>query len=144
MERGKYDIPSIAVYVDYGKLEMVFYGWDGGYRRIRAVTVAEEISGVEVTQTEFSLAGSEEDTVRLQLVSKGGGRNLYQVFLIRGVRHHLEEGMSNCTVWDGNDDGYEDILYYAGFDGGSGGTWDFYYLLCWHTGNSKQEITMPR
>lgn len=139
-----YDIPSIAVYVDYGKLEMVFYGWDGGYRRIRAVTVAEEISGVEVTQTEFSLAGSEEDTVRLQLVSKGGGRHLYQVFLIRGVRHHLEEGMSNCTVWDGNDDGYEDILYYAGFDGGSGGTWDFYYLLCWSEKEQRYEcVELP-
>lgn len=52
--------------------------------------------------------------------------------------------MSNCTVWDGNDDGYEDILYYAGFDGGSGGTWDFYYLLCWSEKEQRYEcVELP-
>ena len=34
-------------------------------------------------------------------------------------------------AWDGNDDGYEDILYYAGYDGGSGGIFMDYKLFVW-------------
>ncbi len=37
----------------------------------------------------------------------------------------------NITLWDGNDDGYEDILIYRGKYGGSGGSWDYYDWFVW-------------
>lgn len=49
----------------------------------------------------------------------------------------MTQGETNCIVWDGNNDGYEDILYYAGYTGGSGGTWDLYDLLCWSEEEQK-------
>ncbi len=37
----------------------------------------------------------------------------------------------NIILWDGNDDGYEDILIYRGTHGGSGGSWDYYDWFVW-------------
>lgn len=37
----------------------------------------------------------------------------------------------NIILWDGNDDGYEDILIYRGTGGGSGGSWDYYDWFVW-------------
>lgn len=37
----------------------------------------------------------------------------------------------NITLWDGNDDGYEDILIYRGTGGGSGGLFLKYDLFVW-------------
>lgn len=140
-------IPSIAVYRDAGKSEMALYGWYWyeGYCRVRAVTVTEEMPGVKVEQTGFFQTYSEIEYVRLRIIREDDGGSPEQTVPVRRVRSPIQSDGSNCTVWDGNDDGYEDILYYAGYDGGSGGTWDFYYLLCWSEKEQQYQcVELPR
>lgn len=49
------------------------------------------------------------------------------------VKYNLgsEINPEDVIFWDGNDDGYEDILLYQGHDGGSGGSWDYYAFFVW-------------
>lgn len=130
-------IPTVAVYRNSEKSEMALYEWYGSedrrgrYRRVRAATVTEKLPGVKVVQTGFPVGDGGIEYVWLQLIREDKGRSLEQTVPVCRVRGHLQSDESNCTAWDGNDDGYEDILYYAGCDGGSGGTWNIYYLLCW-------------
>lgn len=132
--------PSFAVYQDYTRQEMALYGYLGSYERARAVTIAEELEGVRVVQTGFSLPYSDGyDPVRLQITWDREEGQGYQVIMLDRVHSPLETGMCNCAAWDGNGDGYEDILYYVGNDGGSGGSWDYYYLLCWSEEEQRYE-----
>ena len=125
-------MPSFAVFQDYAGQEMALYGSYGSYKRVKATTVVEELDGVRITQTDFSLPYSDGyDPVRLQIRWDKGEQQEYQVIMINRRLSPLKTGHHNCVAWDGNDDGYEDILYYIGYGGGSGGSWDYYYLLCW-------------
>lgn len=131
-------IPSFAVYQDYARQEMALYGSYGSYMRAKATTVVEELEGVRIAQTDFSLPYSDGyDPVRLQIRWDKGEQQGYQVIMINRRLSPLKTGHHNCVAWDGNNDGYEDILYYIGYGGGSGGSWDYYYLLCWS--EEKQE-----
>lgn len=93
------------------------------------MTVIEESAGTVVIQTGFQLLYDDvEERVRIELKGREGNPDFYQVILTDRRRALLSHGIQTCTAWDGNDDGYEDILYYAGYDGGSGGIWDDYKL----------------
>lgn len=132
-------IPGFAVYQDYTRQEMALYGFDACYERARAVTIEEELEGVRIVETGFSLPYSDYDLVRLQITWDREEGHGYQVIMLGRALSPLEAGMRNCVAWDGNDDGYEDILYYVGNDGGSGGSWDYYYLLCWSEAEQRYE-----
>lgn len=132
-------IPGFAVYQDYTRQEMALYGFDACYERARAVTIVEELEGVRIVETGFSLPYSDYDLVRLQITWDREEGHGYQVIMLGRALSPLEAGMRNCVAWDGNDDGYEDILYYVGNDGGSGGSWDYYYLLCWSEAEQRYE-----
>lgn len=141
----KWGSQGIAVYRDYEKQEMALYGWqyhydnsDEAYERVRAVTVTEEISGTVLVQTGFQLLYNDnEERVRVEIKGKRGSSDFYQVILTDRRRVFLSHGEQTCVVWDGNDDGYEDILYYAGYDGGSGGDFDDYKLFVWSEEEGK-------
>lgn len=139
---------GFAVYRDYEKQEMALYGWGwwkDSYGRVRARTIVEETSGVTIRQTSFSVPYDDSDPVRLEITGKGKKQQVPQIIMVDRVRSRLSEDEPNCRAWDGNNDGYEDILYYAGYDGGSGGVWNFYYLLCWSEEKQEYEIMeLPR
>lgn len=128
---------DIAVYQDYEALELAIYGRDGpAYNRVKARSIVEEAGEVRIRLTSYqtldgSLMDFFETPVRLELIKEENGQHFYQVLLADRISLELTEGGTNCTAWDGNNDGYEDILYYAGNAGGSGGWWSYYYLLCW-------------
>ena len=136
---ANWKIPSLAVYQDYTRREMALYGFDGSYERVRAVTIEEELEGVRIVQTGFSLLYSECDPVRLQITWDGEEGHGYQVIMLDRINSPLTANRSNCVAWDGNDDGYEDILYYVGMHGGSGGSWENYCLLCWSEEEQRYE-----
>lgn len=136
---ANWKIPSLAVYQDYTRQEMALYGFDGSYERARAVTIEEELEGVRIVQTGFSLLYSECDPVRLQITWDGEEGHGYQVIILDRINSPLTANRSNCVAWDGNDDGYEDILYYGGIHGGSGGSWENYCLLCWSEEEKRYE-----
>ncbi|MDE7223148.1 MAG: hypothetical protein K2O34_05150 [Acetatifactor sp.] len=132
---------GVAVYQDYARQDIALYGWNGGYGRVRARTIEEEISGVRIRQTSFSIPYSDGyDPVRLEIMWDGEDGPGYQVIMTDRVRSPLSPDRPNCMAWDGNDDGCEDILYYTGNDGGSGGSWDFYDLLCWSEEEQKYVV----
>lgn len=102
----------------------------------------EEAGEVRIRLTSYqtldgSLMDFFETPVRLELIKEENGQHFYQVLLADRISLELTEGGTNCTAWDGNNDGYEDILYYAGNAGGSGGWWSYYYLLCWSEEEQK-------
>lgn len=134
---------DIAVYQDYEALELAIYGRDGpAYNRVKARSIVEEAGEVRIRLTSYqtldgSLMDFFETPVRLELIKEENGQHFYQVLLADRISLELTEGGTNCTAWDGNNDGYEDILYYAGNAGGSGGWWSYYYLLCWSEEEQK-------
>ncbi|MDE5679866.1 MAG: hypothetical protein K2I01_05480 [Lachnospiraceae bacterium] len=141
----KWGSQGIAVYRDYEKQEMALYGWqynydnsEEAYKRVRTVTVTEEISDTALVQTGFRLLyNDDEERVRIEIKGREGNPDFYQVILTDRKRVLLSQGEQTCTVWDGNDDSYEDILYYAGYDGGSGGDFDDYKLFVWFEEEGK-------
>lgn len=128
---------DIAVYRDYEASELVLYGRDGPlYERVMAYSVEEEAEGVRIRLTGYQTLDGDSlffygMPVWVELIKEENGKPFYQVILVDRMSLELTQGETNCMIWDGNDDGYEDILYYAGYSGGSGGVWDFYNLLCW-------------
>ncbi len=127
-ETSRPDSPEYSI----GKKQQIYR-----YKRIRTVRIAEEISGVKIIQTGFSEPEGEVTSVRLELAWNRDGQRGDQIILLDRMNSPLTADMSNCRAWDGNDDGYEDILYYAGYTAGSGGVWYLYDLLCWS--EEKQE-----
>lgn len=149
----KWQSQGIAVYHDYEKQEMALYGWqynydnsDEAYKRVRAVTVTEEVSDTALVQTGFQLLNNDaEERVRIEIKGREGNPDFYQVILTDRKRVLLSYGEQTCTAWDGNDDGYEDILYYAGYDGGSGGDFDDYKLFVWSEEEGKYvKVQLPQ
>lgn len=149
----KWQSQGIAVYIDYEKQEMALYGWqynydnsDEAYKRVRAVTVTEEISDTVLVQTGFQLLCNDaEERVRIEIKGREGNPDFYQVILTDRKRVLLSYGKQTCMAWDGNDDGYEDILYYAGYDGGSGGDFDDYKLFVWSEEEGKYvKLQLPQ
>ncbi len=130
---------AIAVYRDFPGLELVIYGYcfEHGYERVGALKRKGEAGDAVYIETIYQNGcGYYMAPVRLEIIKEQEGDFVYQVFLTERLRHTLfTEADENITVWDGNDDGFEDILYYAGYDGGSGGTFLFYELFIW----SEQE-----
>lgn len=128
---------SFAVYQDYEARELAVYGCDGKYERVMARSVMEEVAGAKIKLTGYQtlhgypMEGSGVMPVRLEITKEGDSPYFEQVILADRVRVDLTAEGTSCTVWDGNNDGHEDILYYGGFYAGSGGCWDAYYLLCW-------------
>lgn len=133
---------SIAVYHEYEKEEMALYGWwwrsrEGyEYERVRAVTVTEEVSDTTLVQTEFQVGGQGLGclggwVVKVEFLGKEGNPEFYQVLLVGRANAVAIAGEEASMAWDGNDDGYEDILYYTGSGGGSGGGWSAYELFIW-------------
>lgn len=111
----KWQSQGIAVYHDYEKQEMALYGWqynydnsDEAYKRVRAVTVTEEISDTTLVQTGFQLLCNDaEERVRIEIKGREGNPDFYQVILTDRKRVLLSYGKQTCMAWDGNDDGYE-------------------------------------
>lgn len=111
------------------------------------VTVVEELSGVTIAQTGSSAPndgyGSWEP-VRLQITWDRDGQHGEQEIILDRINSPLTADSKNCEAWDGDDDGYEDILYYTGDTSGSGGVWDIYYLLRWSEEKQEYEsIELP-
>lgn len=111
------------------------------------VTVVEEVSGVTIAQTGSSAPsdgyGSWEP-VRLQITWDRDEQHREQEIVLNRVNSPLTTDRNNCKAWDGDDDGYEDILYYTGNTSGSGGSWDLYYLLRWSEEKQEYEsIELP-
>ena len=131
----------IAVCHDHEKVEMALYSrwWHSRvgyeYERVRAVTVTEEVSNTTLIQTEFYVGGPGmglgEGVVKVEFLGKEGNPEFYQVLLVGSADAIAIAGEKASMAWDGNDDGYEDILYYAGSGGGSGGGWSAYELFIW-------------
>lgn len=111
------------------------------------LTVVEEASGTTIVQTGSSAPGDgygSREPVRLQLTWDRDGQYGEQEIVLDRINSSLMTDKNNCKAWDGNDDGYEDILYYAGYTSGSGGCWNIYYLLCWSEENGKYEsVELP-
>ncbi|MBD5533733.1 MAG: hypothetical protein HDQ98_16325 [Lachnospiraceae bacterium] len=130
---------AIGVYHDYEKERIALYGlcWHSRagyqYERVRAVTITEEVSDTTLIHTEFQVGGQAlglgEWVVKVEFLGKEGNPDFYQMLLVDNVIPTAGEEAS--MAWDGNDDGYEDILYYAGSGGGSGGGWKAYKLFIW-------------
>ena len=143
--RYKWQSQGIAVYHDEEKQEMALYGWkynynnsDEAYKWVRAVTVTEEIADTTLVQTGFQLFyNDDEERVRIEIKGREGNPDFYQVILTDRKRILLSYGQQTCMAWDGNDDGNEDILYYAGYDGGSGGDFADYKLFVWSEEEGK-------
>ena len=130
---GFSDRPGFAIYRNYETSKLLLYGHNyDRYERVKAHTIVEEAGGFWLKETGYqTLHGYGVMPVRLEITKEEDGRFFNQVIMVDRIRSPLIAGEANCTIWDGNDDGYEDILYYRGYDGGSGGSWDFYDLLCW-------------
>lgn len=130
---------SIAAYANSTLSELVMYGsnfWNGQYKRMVA---ADFITQVEVLSKEMIIEeriyqtydGYETAPVRLCIKEVNGG-DFLQVLYTERIRCSLSYLENNSiVVWDANEDGYEDILYFQGINGGSGGTFDFYSLYNW-------------
>lgn len=129
---------SIAAYIDSTLSELVMYGYDssnGQYKRMVAadyVTQAEVLSKEMIIEERIYQAydGYETAPVRLRIKeANGGGFQVLYTERIRCSLSYLEN--ESIVIWDANEDGYEDILYFQGINGGSGGTFDFYSLYNW-------------
>lgn len=111
------------------------------------VTVVEEVSGVTIAQTGSSAPSDGYglwEPVRLQITWDRDGQHGEQEIVLNRINSPLTTDRKNCQAWDGDDDGYEDILYYTGDTSGSGGVWDIYYLLRWSEEKQEYEsIEMP-
>lgn len=109
------------------------------------VTIVEELEGVRIVQTGPSLPYSDGyDPVRLQITWDRDGQHGEQEIKLYRTQSPLTTDGNNCKAWDGDDDGYEDILYYTGETSGSGGSWDIYYLLRWSEEKQEYEsIELP-
>lgn len=109
------------------------------------VTIVEELEGVRIVQTGPSLPYSDGYVpVRLQITWDRDGQHGEQEIVLNRVNSPLTADSKNCKAWDGDDDGYEDILYYTGDTSGSGGSWDIYYLLRWSEEKQEYEsIELP-
>lgn len=139
------NIAAIGVYADAKKQDLALYGfyWDvdrnysGSVRedhmaRMGAVRRTEETEELTVTQTLYQICtGYFIASAKLEICGRQQDQSFHQVLLTDRLRFRLGSAMEPVTIWDGNADGYEDILLYAGYDGGSGGTWDFYHLFTW-------------
>lgn len=133
-------LKSIAAYADASLSKMALYAgvpWSSdSYTRVMAVDFVTqlEISAGEILIEERmyqEIGGYEVAPVRLTVkeVNKEG---LFQVLFTERIRCTLANAENdNIVMWDANEDGYEDILYYQGYDGGSGGTFDYYSLYNW-------------
>lgn len=132
-------IKNIAAYANSTLSELVMYGsyfWTGQYRRMVA---ADFVTQVEVLSKEMIIEeriyqaydGYETAPVRL-CIKEANGEDFFQVLYTERIRcslSYLEN--ESIVIWDANEDGYEDILYFQGINGGSGGTFDFYSLYNW-------------
>lgn len=109
------------------------------------VTIVEELEGVRIVQTGPSLPYSDGyDSVRLQITWDRDGQHGEQEIILERIDSPLTTDRNNCKAWDGDDDGYEDILYYTGYTSGSGGSWNIYYLLRWSEEKQEYEsIELP-
>lgn len=111
------------------------------------VTVVEEVSGAIIVQTGSSAPSNGYDSwepVRLQITWDRDGQHGEQEIVLNRIDSPLTIDRNNCKAWDGDDDGYEDILYYTGYAAGSGGRWDIYYLLRWSEEKQEYEsIELP-
>ncbi|MCH5270616.1 MAG: hypothetical protein J1E83_07670 [Lachnospiraceae bacterium] len=132
-------IKNIAAYANSTLSELVMYGsyfWTGQYRRMVA---ADFVTQVEVLSKEMIIEeriyqaydGYETAPVRL-CIKEANGEDFFQVLYTERIRcslSYLEN--ESIVIWDANEDGHEDILYFQGINGGSGGTFDFYSLFNW-------------
>ena len=109
------------------------------------MTVTEEVSGTTLIQTEFQVRSQGwKWVVRVELLGREGNPDFYQVFLVDRMNVHIKNDTQASMAWDGNGDGYEDILYYTGFGGGSGGSWKYHKLFVWSAKEGKYlPTTLP-
>lgn len=134
-------LKSIAAYADASLSEMALYTgaqWADSYIRVMAVDFATqlEISSGEIfieerIYQEIGINAWQVAPVRL-IVKDVNGEGISQVLFTERIRCTLAHAENdNIVMWDANEDGYEDILYYQGYDGGSGGIFDYYSLYNW-------------
>ncbi len=132
---------GFCAYTDFetGKMEIFGHAWsfdedEDYYLRVAAKVLNEaENEGIICTVYQ-AINGYFTASVKME-ISLGNGE-VTQVLLTELLRYSLGSPLGNSreeiiTIWDGNADGYDDILLYQGYDGGSGGTWQFYEFLVW-------------
>lgn len=144
---------SIAAYTDAGLSNLVVYGCDNlskGYKRMVAVdfvTQAEVLSKEMIIEERIYQTYDGYGTAPVSLrIKEINGEDFFQVLCTERIRcslSYLEN--DSIVIWDANEDGYEDVLYFQGMDGGSGGVFDFYTLYNWsEEENQYAEADFPR
>lgn len=122
---------GLLVYRDDEKQDMVLYGYNNGYEQVTAVKVTEKKGDLLIEQTQYQTSYEKGEVVRIEFHKEGENSNFYQSFLLNREAFWPAPDEERFTVWDGNNDGMDDILFWEGFGGGSGGSWELYYLFVW-------------
>lgn len=148
-----YGRKSIAAYTDAGLSDLVMYGCnslDKGYKRMAAadfVTQVEALSKEMIIEERIyqTYDGDGAAPVRLR-IKEVNGEDFFQVLYTERTRYRLTYLQNdNIVIWDANEDGHEDILYFRGINGGSGGTFHFYSLYNWSEEEKQYvEADFPR
>ena len=111
---GRMDYVAVHGNLDNAMEENGFCGEDIWCLSKDGIYEREEISNTALVQTGFQLLYNDtEERVRIEIKGREGNPDFYQVILTDRKRVLLSYGKQTCTAWDGNDDGYEDIFYYA-------------------------------
>lgn len=137
---------SFAVYRNISEQSLAMYGffYDRGLtaKRVGAVQATVQVGECYLTRTRYQGVDGYIDTpVRLEIQKWYEGKSLHQV-LFPEQQWHWWEGTDES--WDGNDDGYEDILYFSGSVSGSGGTFKDYRLFVWSEQEGQyEEMELP-
>ncbi len=146
--RFYWDVKAIAVYQSFSEDELRMYGLMNSidcFVCIESVKKAFETEDMVLSQTIYqNIFGYDyaPAPVKFEIWKEPEEQSLYQVYLTEQWHYrHWYADFNNIQIWDGNDDGYEDILYYIGSSGGSGGWGDSYCLYEWSV-NEKKYIAM--
>lgn len=142
--RFYWDVKAIAVYQSFSGNELRVYGYVNsryGFERIESVKKAFETEGMVLSQTIYqNIYGYDyaPAPVKFEIWRESEEQDLYQIHLTEQWNYrYWYADFNNIQIWDGNDDGYNDILYYIGSSGGSGGWWEYYCLFVWSVDEKK-------
>ena len=131
---GYCELESIGAYKDATMSEMILTNiYSDRLAAKDFITYAEDSQGKFIIEERIYKPFGYYDNAWVRMtVKREGEEDFSQVIYTRRLRCNLYyEENDNIVIWDANEDGHEDILYYQGYDGGSGGTFDHYSLYNW-------------
>lgn len=129
-----YEIEGIGAYKDATMSEMILTNiYSDRLAAKDFITYAEDSRGKLIIEERiYKPFGAYDNAWVRMTVKRENEEDFSQVIYTIRLRYNLLNTKDdNIVIWDANEDGHEDILYYQGYDGGSGGIFEIYSLYNW-------------